>query len=139
MTAGGFAVTATDFAAESPEFTAAGTDLADATKKASSTHDGLGAFWGTTAHGPDFGKQYQQYATKVLALAQGCGLARQGIGDGLQEMGKQYGVTEAQITRHFRALSARSTRPRKRARVPADGGRRRDIECGWRSVAGRGH
>ncbi len=113
---GGFSVTVTDFAAESPEFTAAGNDLTDATKKASSTLDGLGAFWGTTAHGPDFGKQYQQYATKVLALAQGCGLALQGVGDGLQQMGQQYGVTEAQITQALQGLSVRLTDPRKRAR-----------------------
>jgi hypothetical protein len=86
MTTGGFFVTVTDFAAEAPEFSSAGESLADATTKASSTLDGLGAFWGTTAHGPDFGKQYQQYATKVLALAQGCGVALEGIGDGLQQM-----------------------------------------------------
>jgi hypothetical protein len=113
MPKGGFAVTVTDFAAESPEFTAAGTNLADAAKTASSALDGLGAFWGTTAHGPDFGKQYQLYATKVLALAQGCGVALQGIGDGLQQMGQQYGVTEAQITQALQGQLGEIEGPKK--------------------------
>jgi hypothetical protein len=111
---GGFSVTVTDFAAESPEFTAAGNDLTDATKKASSTLDGLGAFWGTTGHGPDFGKQYQQYVTKVLALAQGCGLALQGVGDGLQQMGQQYGVTETQISQALQGALGEIDAPKKK-------------------------
>ena len=99
MTAGGFAVQVTDFAAEAPKFTDAGNELANATTKQSAALNALGAFWGTTAHGPDFGKQYQQYETKILALAKACGIALQGIGDGLQGMGKQYGITEDQITK----------------------------------------
>ncbi|HEX3778310.1 MAG TPA: hypothetical protein VHX38_01465 [Pseudonocardiaceae bacterium] len=99
MTAGGFAVQVTDFAAEAPKFSDAGTELTNATNKQSAALNALGAFWGTTANGPDFGKQYQQYATKVLALASGCGIALEGIGDGLQQMGKQYGITEDQITK----------------------------------------
>jgi uncharacterized protein YukE len=111
--AGGFSVTVTDFAAEAPKFAGAGTDLAAATKTASSALDGLGAFWGTTAHGPDFGKEYQQYATKVLALAQGCGVALQGIGDGLQQMGQQYGVTEAQIVQALQGPLGEIEGPKK--------------------------
>jgi hypothetical protein len=40
----------------------------------------------------------------VLALAKMAGLAVEGVAEGLTEMGKQYGVTEAQITAALKDL-----------------------------------
>lgn len=104
MTQGGFSIQIQDFAAVAPKFTAAGDELESAASKETSTLDGLGAFWGTTAHGPDFGAKYQPLAAKVLALAKMAGIAVQGVGDGLTSMGKQYGVTEAQIAAALKKL-----------------------------------
>jgi hypothetical protein len=95
---GGFSVQVEDFAAVAPTFTAAGDELSGSAKTEGSVIDGAGSFWGTTAHGPEFGEKYQPLVAKVLALATMAGLAIEGVGDGLTEMGKQYGVTEAQIT-----------------------------------------
>jgi len=104
MAQGGFSIQVEDFAAMAPKFTKAGTELASATARQGTTIDGLDGFWGTTAHGPDFGAKYQPLAAKVLALAKAAGLAVEGVGDGLMEMGKQYGVTEAQITAALKEL-----------------------------------
>ena len=101
---GGFAAQVDDFAALAPRFTAAGTELAAAVTAQAAVLQGLGAFWGTTAHGPDFGATYQPLVAKVLALARMSGIAVEGVGDGLQQMGQQYGVTEAQITAAMRSL-----------------------------------
>jgi hypothetical protein len=98
MTSGGFAVQVEDFAAVAPTFTHAGQDLSAAAQKEGAVLNGLGSFWGTTAHGPDFGEKYQPLVAKVLALASMCGIAIEGVGSGLTQMGQQYGVTEAQIT-----------------------------------------
>lgn len=103
MTSGGFSVQVEDFAAVAPTFTQAGRELSAAETKEAAALDGLGAFWGTTAHGPDFGAKYQPLATKVLALAAMCGVAIEGVGSGLTDMGKQYGVTEAEITAALKA------------------------------------
>jgi hypothetical protein len=104
MSEGSFSVQIDDFAAMAPKFTKAGDELTAATSKETSALDGLGAFWGTTAHGPDFGKAYQPLAQKVLALAKMAGLAVEGVAEGLTEMGQQYGVTEAQITAALKDL-----------------------------------
>ena len=104
MSAGDFSVQIEDFAAMAPKFTQAGDELTAAATKQTSTLDGLGAFWGTTAHGPDFGAKYQPLAQKVLQLAKMAGLAVEGVADGLTEMGKQYGVTESQITAALKDL-----------------------------------
>ena len=71
-------------------------------QKQSGELNSAGSFWGTTAHGPDFGKSYQPLAAKVLALAKMAGLAVQGVGSGLEDMGKQYGITEQQIATSFK-------------------------------------
>ena len=99
-----FNVQIEDFAAVAPKFTQAGDELTAAASKQTATLDGLGAFWGTTAHGPDFGKQYQPLAQKVLALAKLAGLAVEGVAEGLTQMGQKYGVTEAQITSALKDL-----------------------------------
>ena len=104
MGQGSFNVQIEDFAAVAPKFTQAGDEVTAAASKQTATLDGLGAFWGTTAHGPDFGKAYQPLAAKVLALAKMAGLAVEGVAEGLTEMGKQYGVTEAQITAALKDL-----------------------------------
>jgi hypothetical protein len=104
MAQGGFSIQIDDFAAVAPKFTQAGDELTSAAAKETSTLDGLGAFWGTTAHGPDFGAQYQPLAAKVLQLAKMAGLAVEGVAEGLTEMGKQYGVTESQITAALKDL-----------------------------------
>ncbi|QMU77612.1 hypothetical protein GXW83_19860 [Streptacidiphilus sp. PB12-B1b] len=101
---GGFAVQVDDFAAVAPKFAGAGTELASAVAAQSAALQGLGSFWGTTAHGPDFGAKYQPLAVKVLALARMSGIAVEGVGDGLQQMGQEYGVTEAQITAAMKSL-----------------------------------
>jgi hypothetical protein len=102
--AGGFSVQVDDFAAVAPKFTTAGTQLASAVAAQTAVLDGLGSFWGTTAHGPDYGAKYQPLAAKVLALAKMSGVAVEGVGDGLQQMGAEYGVTEAQITAALKSL-----------------------------------
>ena len=104
MAQDGFNIQIDDFAAMAPKFTQAGDEVTSATSKQGSTLDGLGAFWGTTAHGPDFGAKYQPLAQKVLQLAKMAGLAVEGVADGLTEMGKQYGVTEAQIAAALKDL-----------------------------------
>ncbi len=104
MPQSGFSIQVDDFAAMAPKFTEAGDELTTATDQQGATLDGLGAFWGTTAHGPDFGAKYQPLVAKVLALAKASGVAVEGVGDGLTEMGKQYDVTEAQITAALKGL-----------------------------------
>lgn len=101
---GGFAVQVDDFAAVAPKFTSAGTALAAVVKEQSAVLDGLGAFWGTSAHGPEFGGKYQPLMAKLLALATTGGVVVEGVGDGLQQMGREYGVTEAQILTAMRSL-----------------------------------
>lgn len=103
MGSGGFSVQVEDFAAVAPTFTHAGDALSAAAKTQGADLDGLGSFWGTTAHGPDFGEKYQPLIAKVLALAAMAGIAVEGVGSGLTEMGTQYGVTEAQITAALKA------------------------------------
>jgi hypothetical protein len=71
---------------------------------AATTLDALGAFWGTTAHGPDFGKTYQQLAAATLAVAKGCGIMVEGTGDGLRQMGEEYGITESTIHHTFQNI-----------------------------------
>ena len=67
--------------------------------------DGLGSFWGTTAHGPDFGDRYQPLVAKVPAPARMSGTAvEEGVGDGLERMERECGVTEAQITEALKSL-----------------------------------
>ena len=100
----GFAVQVDDFAAVAPKFTGAGQRLAAVVTAQSAVLDGLGSFWGTTAHGPDFGDKYQPLVAKVLALARMSGIAVEGVGDGLEQMGQEYGVTEAQITEALKSL-----------------------------------
>jgi hypothetical protein len=102
MTAGKFSVQVLDFAATGPTLSQAGDELAGAVAKQAGVLNGAGAFWGTTAHGPDFGKSYQPLVAKVLELAKMAGIAVQGVGAGLQDMGKQYGVTEQQIAASFK-------------------------------------
>jgi hypothetical protein len=104
MAQDGFNIQVEDFAAVAPKFTQAGDELTSATSKETSELDGLGAFWGTTAHGPEFGEKYQPLAAKVLQLAKMAGLAVDGVAEGLTEMGKQYGVTESQITSALKGL-----------------------------------
>jgi uncharacterized protein YukE len=104
MAQGGFSIQIDDFAAVAPKFTQAGDELTSATSEQTSTLDGLGAFWGTTAHGPEFGANYQPLAQKVLQLAKMAGVAVESVADGLTEMGKQYGVTETQITAALKDL-----------------------------------
>jgi hypothetical protein len=104
MAQDGFSVQIDDFAAMAPKFIQAGDELTAATTKETTTLDGLGAFWGTTANGPNFGEKYQPLAQKVLALAKMAGLAVEGVADGLTAMGKQYGVTESQITAALKDL-----------------------------------
>jgi hypothetical protein len=104
MPQGGFSIQMDDFAAMAPKFLEAGDELTAAASREGATLEGLGAFWGTTAHGPDFGVKYQPLVAKVLALAKAAGVAVEGVGDGLTEMGKQYGVTEAQITAALKEL-----------------------------------
>ncbi len=101
MTSDGFAVDVGQLAASAPIFSDAGARLAAAAAAAASTLDGLGAFWGTTAHGPDFGKVYQPAAATALALAKGCGVLIGGTGDGLQQMAEQYGITESTVHHNF--------------------------------------
>ena len=102
MTTGGFNVQVQDFTAAGPTISQAGDELADAVQKQSGELNSTGSFWGTTAHGPDFGKSYQPLAAKVLALAKMAGLAVQSVGSGLEDMGKAYGVTEQQIATSFK-------------------------------------
>ena len=102
MTAGGFSVQVDAFAAAGPTISQAGDELAGSVQKQSSVLSGVGTFWGTTAHGPEFGRSYQPLAAKALALAKMSGLAVQGVGAGLTDMGKQYGVTEQQIAASFK-------------------------------------
>ncbi|HEV3357787.1 MAG TPA: hypothetical protein VG247_13420 [Pseudonocardiaceae bacterium] len=97
MTSGGFSVQVEDFAAVGPTLSQAGDELTSAVQKQSGALNTAGSFWGTTAHGLDFGKSYQPLAAKVLTLAKMAGIAVQGVGSGLEEMGKEYGVTESQI------------------------------------------
>ena len=104
MAQGSFSIQIDDFAAVAPKFTQAGDELTSAASKETSALAGLGAFWGTTAHGPDFGEKYQPLAQKVLQLAKMAGLAVEGVAEGLTEMGKQYGVTESQITAALKDL-----------------------------------
>jgi hypothetical protein len=47
-------------------------------------------------------------------LAEGCGVALQGIGDGLQGMGKQYGITEAQIAAAPQGPLGQTAAPKKK-------------------------
>lgn len=75
MTQNGFSVQIGDLVAAAPKFTNAGNDLANVIAAQSAVLNGLGAFWGTTAHGPDFGDKYQPAADDGLKLAQACGLA----------------------------------------------------------------
>ncbi|HEV2635166.1 MAG TPA: hypothetical protein VGX23_08465 [Actinocrinis sp.] len=103
MASGGFSIQVTDFAAVAPAFTNAGQDLSDAEQKQGAVLTSLGSFWGTTAHGPDFGDKYAPLVAKVLALASMCGTAIEGVGSGLADMGQQYGVTEDQITTALKA------------------------------------
>ncbi|MBC3839930.1 hypothetical protein GXW82_06170 [Streptacidiphilus sp. 4-A2] len=93
-----------DFAAVAPKFTSAGDQLAEAVVTQSIVLQGLGPFWGTTAHGPTFGATYQPLLTQVLNLASMSGIALEGIGDGLTQMGQEYGVTEARIIAAMKSL-----------------------------------
>lgn len=102
MTAGGFSVQVEAFAAAGPTISQAGDDLAGSIQNQSGVLSRAGSFWGTTAHGPEFGQSYQPLAAKVLALAKMSGLAVQGVGTGLVDMGKQYGITEQQIAASFK-------------------------------------
>lgn len=99
-----FDIQVDDFAAVAPKFTAAGAALEDAVTTQSIALQGVGSFWGTTAHGPDFGAKYQPLVAKVLDLASMSAIAIQGVGDGLTQMGQQYGVTEAQIVAALKSL-----------------------------------
>lgn len=92
-----FAVQVADFAAVAPVFEAAGGDLDEALKKQKAALADLGKFWGSKAHGPKFGAKYQPLAQKVLALAKIGGVALDGAGKGLHDMGEEYKITEAQI------------------------------------------
>jgi hypothetical protein len=102
--ADGFAVQVADFAALAPEFTSAGAALAEVARTQGAVLGSLGAFWGHEAHGPEFGDRYQPLIAQVLALAAASGTAVSGVGDGLQQMGQEYGVTEARITTALRSL-----------------------------------
>lgn len=100
----GFNIQVEDFAAAAPTMQAAGDELADAAKRITARLESLGSFWGTTADGPEFGDKYEAYAAKVLTLAAACGIDLQATSTGLSDMGKQYGVTEAQITAALKDL-----------------------------------
>lgn len=102
----GFKVQVEDFAAAAPTFLAAGHELTDVDDLVQTRLASLGAFWGTTAHGPEFGEKYQEYAAKVHALAQACGIDLQATGTGLADMGKQYGATEDAVTQSLRKIRA---------------------------------
>jgi hypothetical protein len=104
MAQDGFSIQVEDFAAVAPKFTQAGDEMTSAASTETSALDGLGAFWGTTANGPEFGEKYQPLAAKVLQLAKMAGLAIDGVAEGLTAMGKQYGVTESQITAALKDL-----------------------------------
>jgi hypothetical protein len=103
-TSGGFEVQVADFAALAPEFSSAGATLTDVVQAQGTVLEGLGEFWGHKAHGPEFGGRYQPLVARVLALAGASGTAVAGVGDGLQQMGREYGVTEARITDALRSL-----------------------------------
>lgn len=105
MASNGFSVQIGEFQAAAPKFTDAGDNLASVTDLQSFTLDGLGAFWGTTAHGPEFGTKYQEMAAKALSLATACALSLQGIGDGLIHMGRQYQATDSTIANKLRGMS----------------------------------
>lgn len=102
ITGDDFKVQVEDFAAAAPAFLAAGHLLTDVDDLVQTRLAGLGAFWGTTAHGPEFGEKYREYAAKIHALAQACGIDLQATGTGLTDMGKQYGITEDTVTRSLR-------------------------------------
>ncbi|HEX7661121.1 MAG TPA: hypothetical protein VF444_16750 [Pseudonocardiaceae bacterium] len=94
-----------DLAAAAPKFTEVGNELARAVSAQSDILQGLGSFWGTVKPGPDFGQQYQPLMAKALELAQACGIAVQGVGQGLERMGKDYAATESTIAGSFQAGS----------------------------------
>jgi hypothetical protein len=101
---GGFSIQVDDFAAVAPKFTSAGHELEAVVKAQSAVLDGLGSFWGKEAHGPEFGDKYHPLIAKVLALAGASGVAVEGVGDGLQQMGQEYQVTEAQIKAALKSM-----------------------------------
>ena len=101
---GGFSIQVDDFAAVAPKFTSAGTELESVATTQSAVLDGQGPFWGKEAHGPEFGDKYQPLIAKVLALAKASGIAVEGVGDGLRQMGQEYQVTEAQIKAALKSM-----------------------------------
>lgn len=98
----GFDIQVEDFEAAAPAFTQAADDLSSSLDQIRPGLEGLGSFWGSKVHGPEFGAAYSSMAEKLLHLAEISQIGLAAIGDGFGKMAKQYRITEESNADSFR-------------------------------------
>lgn len=91
---GGLKIVVTDFMHAAPVFRQSGTELGDLAETIGGSVAGLGNFWGNDAAGQAFAGSYLPAQDAILSRLGSASGAMIGVGDGLQQMAANYGMTE---------------------------------------------
>jgi hypothetical protein len=89
-----------------PRITGIGKDLASAESTAQNQLLGLGAFWGGAWPDAPFAKAYQPSQYAALIMVGQLAIEIQGIGGGVEQMARNYGITEDTNTEDVRRIAA---------------------------------
>jgi len=91
---GGLKIVVTDFMYAAPVFQQSGTELGDLTEAIGESVAGLGSFWGNDPAGRAFAGSYLPAQDQIFSRLGSAAGAVTGVGDGLQQMARNYGITE---------------------------------------------
>lgn len=94
----------TDLYMTAPTFKRAGGLIADAVSQVQSQLQGMGAFWGNDTPGQKFASFYPDNADTLLQQISVFAGAVEGIGDAINQMADNYGVSEQANVNKMRAL-----------------------------------
>ncbi|MCO6008265.1 hypothetical protein NE236_25130 [Actinoallomurus purpureus] len=93
-----------------PRFDAAGTALSQAETAAQRKLEGLGSFWGSSWPDESFAESYRPAQHSLLVTVRQCAAHLRAIASGIQQMARNYSVTEANMTADIDRIAEAASR-----------------------------